>query len=251
MLDSVGLAERKGHRLSELSGGEQQRVAIAVALANDPVLLLADEPTGEVDTNTALGIFELLNDLNRRHGLTTIIVSHDPDIARRVDRVVAIRDGKTSSETVRQSAQKAKGEVFNEVVLVEFSRTSPGPREYLEQFHIHGRVHLEAREDGILIRPASGNGSENRFAAYLAKIQSEVIEPECTRTARLVEAFARRQEFRCNECSLSPLAGMRIVADPTAGGSNPSYEDEDYIIQTRGVERVYRIGERTVQAFAA
>jgi putative ABC transport system ATP-binding protein len=178
LLDSVGLAKRKGHRLAELSGGEQQRVAIAVALANDPVLLLADEPTGEVDTNTALGIFELLNDLNRRHGLTTIIVSHDPDIARRVDRVVAIRDGKTSSETVRQSAQKAKGEVFNEVVLVDSAGRLQVPREYLEQFHIHGRVHLEAREDGILIRPASGNGSKNRIPSLPGKDPTEVIEPE-------------------------------------------------------------------------
>src|SRR5574342_336799 len=80
LLDSVGLHERKHHRLSELSGGEQQRVAIAVALANDPVLLLADEPTGEVDTATALGIFQLLKDLNRQYGLTTVIVSHDAEI---------------------------------------------------------------------------------------------------------------------------------------------------------------------------
>src|SRR5512136_1024173 len=92
LLEAVGLSERKHHRLSELSGGEQQRVAIAVALANNPRLLLADEPTGEVDTTTAAGIFQLLKDLNRDLGLTTIIVSHDLGIARHVDRVVAIRD---------------------------------------------------------------------------------------------------------------------------------------------------------------
>jgi ABC-type lipoprotein export system ATPase subunit len=175
LLDSVGLTGRKHHRLSELSGGEQQRVAIAVALANDPVLLLADEPTGEVDTATALGIFELLKQLNLGHGLTTIIVSHDPEIAHHVDRVVAIRDGKTSSETVRQFVQNANadssdpetGEVFEEVVLVDSAGRLQVPREYLEQFNIQGRVHLEAREDGILIRPVTGNGSGNRSHSVL------------------------------------------------------------------------------------
>jgi ABC-type lipoprotein export system ATPase subunit len=171
LLDSVGLVERKSHRLSELSGGEQQRVAIAVALANNPILLLADEPTGEVDSATALGIFEILRDLNRTHGLTTIIVSHDAEIAHHVDRVVAIRDGKTSSETVRQSSQNPDpdstrpetGEVFEEVVLVDSAGRLQVPREYLEQFNIQGRVQLEPRQDGILIRPVMGNGSANRM----------------------------------------------------------------------------------------
>ena len=107
LLDLVGLAERRHHRLAEMSGGEQQRVAIAVALANKPTLLLADEPTGEVDTRTANGIFKVFQDLNSQLGLTTIIVSHDQSIARHVNRVVAIRDGKTSSETTRQTPAAA------------------------------------------------------------------------------------------------------------------------------------------------
>jgi ABC-type lipoprotein export system ATPase subunit len=169
LLDAVGLRERKHHRLAELSGGEQQRVAIAVALANHPVLLLADEPTGEVDTATALGIFQLLQDLNRQYGLTTIIVSHDVGIAHHVDRVVAIRDGKTSSETVRQAVQQVDAdsthketiEIFEEVVLVDSAGRLQVPREFLERFDIQGRVQLETLEDGILIRPVRGNGSEN------------------------------------------------------------------------------------------
>jgi putative ABC transport system ATP-binding protein len=168
LLEAVGLRERKHHRLSELSGGEQQRVAIAVALANQPVLLLADEPTGEVDTATALGIYQLLKDLNRQYDLTTIIVSHDAGIAHHVDRVVAIRDGKTSSETVRQSTpqvdaatHKETAETFEEVVIVDSAGRLQVPREFLEQFNIKGRVQLEAREDGILIRPARINGSGN------------------------------------------------------------------------------------------
>ncbi len=162
LLDSVGLNERKNHRLSELSGGEQQRVAIAVALANHPTLLLADEPTGEVDTTTAAGIFQLLKDLNQQYQLTTIIVSHDLGIAQHVDRVVAIRDGKTSSETMRQlsrgvesTAQKDASEVsYEEVFIVDSAGRLQVPHEYLEQFNIQGRVHLEPVKDGILIRPA-------------------------------------------------------------------------------------------------
>src|SRR4030095_10720063 len=170
LLDAVGLSDRKHHRLSELSGGEQQRVAIAVALANDPVLLLADEPTGEVDTATALGIFKILQDLNHQYGLTTVIVSHDLEIAHHVDRVVSIRDGKTSSETVRQLAQggdtdstrKGAEATFEEFVLLDSAGRLQVPREYLDQFNIQGRVVLEAVEDGILIRPVKSNEMENR-----------------------------------------------------------------------------------------
>ena len=105
LLETVGLWEHRRHRLAQLSGGQQQRVAIAVALANRPKLLLADEPTGEVDSATAQGLLDLFRELNRAFGLTTIIVTHDPQIARRVDRVVAIRDGRTSTETIRRVSQ--------------------------------------------------------------------------------------------------------------------------------------------------
>src|SRR5262245_33843429 len=139
LLDAVGLSERKHHRLAELSGGEQQRVAIAVALANNPMLLLADEPTGELDTVTANSIFQLLRDLNHQYGLTTIIVSQELEIAHHVNRVVAIHDGKTSSETVRQSisdaaidaAYKESGERFEEYVLLDSAGRLQVPREYL------------------------------------------------------------------------------------------------------------------------
>jgi putative ABC transport system ATP-binding protein len=97
LLDSVGLAERRHHHLAEMSGGEQQRVAIAVALSNSPTLLLGDEPTGEVDSATALTIYQTFQRLNQEYGLTTLIVSHDPGIARHVSRVVAIRDGKPAA----------------------------------------------------------------------------------------------------------------------------------------------------------
>jgi putative ABC transport system ATP-binding protein len=169
LLEVVGLAERRHHRMAQLSGGEQQRVAIAVALANNPSLLLADEPTGEVDSATALTIYEMLQRLNREYGLTTLIVSHDPGIARHVERVVAIRDGKMATETVRQSAvnnmyagesagegeiQEEEDVVFEELVVLDSAGRLQVPKEYLETFEIKGRARLELTEEGILILPA-------------------------------------------------------------------------------------------------
>ena len=102
LLNAVGMYHRRTHHLTQLSGGEQQRVAISVALANNPVLLLGDEPTGEVDTVTAQIIMNTFRNLSQELDLTTVIVTHDTRIAEQVDRVVAIRDGKISTETIRQ-----------------------------------------------------------------------------------------------------------------------------------------------------
>ncbi|WP_409346877.1 ABC transporter ATP-binding protein [Paenibacillus sp. MBLB4367] len=104
LLEAVGLSHRVKNRLNELSGGEQQRVAIAIALANHPKLLLADEPTGSVDTKMANQILDLFRELNRNMGLTVVIVTHDPLLAKKVDRVVSIRDGKTSAEFIRDKS---------------------------------------------------------------------------------------------------------------------------------------------------
>lgn len=100
LLDLVGLSHRKNNRLSQLSGGEQQRVAIAIALANSPKLLLADEPTGSVDRKTADYILDVFRKLNRETDLTILIVTHDVSLSRKVERVVSIKDGRTSSERI-------------------------------------------------------------------------------------------------------------------------------------------------------
>ncbi len=100
LLELVGLKDRANSRLSQLSGGEQQRIAIAIALANNPKLLLADEPTGSVDPVTAAYIFDAFRRLNRELGLTIVVVTHDMSVASKVSRVVQIRDGKISTERV-------------------------------------------------------------------------------------------------------------------------------------------------------
>jgi putative ABC transport system ATP-binding protein len=94
LIREVGLADRARHYPSQLSGGEQQRVAIARALANDPPILLADEPTGNLDSVTGHQVIDLLVDVNRRRGCTLLLVTHDPELAARADEVIVLRDGR-------------------------------------------------------------------------------------------------------------------------------------------------------------
>jgi putative ABC transport system ATP-binding protein len=98
LLDMVGLAERVNHFPDELSGGEQQRVAIARALANKPSVILADEPTGDLDTKTGMEVVQMLHDTSKRENTTVIVVTHDPMITERADRILHLRDGNIVGE---------------------------------------------------------------------------------------------------------------------------------------------------------
>ena len=155
LLEAVHLEHRNGHKPNMLSGGEQQRVSIAVALANNPPLLLADEPTGELDSIAAAGVFDLFAELNRRYRVTIVIVTHDPAIAARVDRVVAIRDGRTSVEIlrrVREDGNQARV-VHDEYVLVDSAGRLQIPREYLEALGVAGRVRVALQEGHVEVLP--------------------------------------------------------------------------------------------------
>lgn len=166
LLDAVGLWPYRKSRLQQLSGGQQQRVAIATALANRPKLLLADEPTGELDTTTSDEVMALLRQMNTQYGVTIIIVTHDPRVARAVDRVVTIRDGRTSSETVRREAdvtaqltQDGDGDgadAYDEFVVVDAAGRLQLPDNLLKQGVIGDRVTLEVKDEGVMIRPVAG-----------------------------------------------------------------------------------------------
>lgn len=186
LLEAVGLWEHRQHKLAQLSGGQQQRVAIAVALANKPKLLLGDEPTGELDSTTAQEILALLREMNGRYGLTTIIVTHDPQIARAVDRVVTIRDGRTSSETIKRVAEveaalaenieaSAPTPVYEEYVVVDNAGRLQIPPDLREASGIGDRVTLEATEEGVLIRPVVSENGRGETAVVENK---ETVETE-------------------------------------------------------------------------
>lgn len=171
LLDMVGLSARKNSMLGQMSGGEQQRVAIAIALSNNPKLLLADEPTGAVDTKTASNVLEVFRRLNKETGVTIIIVTHDTNLSKSIDRVVAIRDGKTSSELIRkrtdlsdisfeQLSERQKEEIrameesqHDELVLLDRAGRLQIPKDYLTKLGIKGgdRVRVELEEDKISI----------------------------------------------------------------------------------------------------
>jgi putative ABC transport system ATP-binding protein len=180
LLELVSLHERMDHRLEELSGGEQQRVAVAIALVNHPKLLLADEPTGELDTATAQTLYDLLRDLNKRFGLTIVIVSHDPGIAQHVDRVVAVRDGKLASETVRVQKSDSDEHHLVELAVVDAAGRLQIPREYLEQFNIRRRVQVELTDMGILIRPPEKEHHSQEHGLLTG--EQEPAEPEAINT---------------------------------------------------------------------
>jgi putative ABC transport system ATP-binding protein len=195
LIEAVGLSTRRRHRLGQLSGGEQQRVAIAVALSNRPALLLADEPTGELDSTTAATIFDIFHALNRTYGLTVVIVSHDPQIARHVGRVVAIRDGKTSSETIRKNREgedSAPGDagaehVFEELLMLDSAGRLQVPKELRERYGIGDRVQMEETVDGLLLRAVASAEPVKRLAT------PDAPPPKKTgRLGRLLNTVRRR-----------------------------------------------------------
>ncbi|MBR6364858.1 MAG: ATP-binding cassette domain-containing protein [Lachnospiraceae bacterium] len=157
LLEMVGMSHRKNSRLAQLSGGEQQRVAIAIALANQPKLLLADEPTGSVDRATADYILEMFKKLNREMGLTIVIVTHDVTLSKSVQRVVSIRDGKTSSERIMRDASSDDSESLagweqEEFAVLDRAGRVQIPRELLDEMNLEGnKVRLQLKDGQIVI----------------------------------------------------------------------------------------------------
>jgi ABC-type lipoprotein export system ATPase subunit len=174
LLEAVGLGHRVKNKLHELSGGEQQRVAIAIALANHPRLLLADEPTGSLDTKMAGQILDLFRELNRSLGLTVVIVTHDPLLAKKVDRVVAIRDGKTSSEFIRSRSYADE--------LAELERGAAEAEETHVEYAVldkAGRLQIPAN-----LLEAVGMNNSNKMVVTLEDGKIVLLPPDKAEAAR-------------------------------------------------------------------
>lgn len=160
LLERVGMADRRTHRPGELSGGEQQRVALAMALANRPRLLLADEPTGALDAESSASMFTLMREIQRDEGLTQVIVSHDGELARHVDRVVRIRDGRVSSENRwDHETQQSVGE---SLVIDNLGRLQLTD-EQREALGGSDRVVAEVLDGSLSIRPVAAPTRERRL----------------------------------------------------------------------------------------
>jgi ABC-type lipoprotein export system ATPase subunit len=174
LLDLLEVSDAADRRPGELSGGQQQRVAIAVALANDPAVLLADEPTGELDEATSVSVLQAMRGVNEQLGVTMLIVTHDPSVSEHVRRTVQIRDGRTSTEVLRSTRIDAEGAI--EAVAEEFAVLDRVgrlqlPQEFVTGLALRDRVRLALEPDHVSVWPGH-DGAAPRPAA-----SAEVSEP--------------------------------------------------------------------------
>jgi len=170
LLEMVGMSAKKHSKLNMLSGGEQQRIAIAIALANSPKLILADEPTGSVDVATGNYIFDIFAELNK-NGQTILIVTHDVALSKRVRRVVAIRDGKISSERVlkekyadrlrESSIDWREEDTQDEYAVMDKAGRVQIPREFLDNLHLKdNKVKVELKDGKVILSSDADSPSQ-------------------------------------------------------------------------------------------
>ncbi len=165
LLDTLGIAHCADRTPDRLSGGEQQRAAIATALANRPKVLLADEPTGELDSATAQDVFSALQTANTELGVTVLVVTHDPAVSSQVRRTIAIRDGKTSSETIRRAATDERGTPtlhVREYATLDRAGRVQLPRPLIRRLGMRNRVELQEEPDHIGVWPDQAPEQEGR-----------------------------------------------------------------------------------------
>ena len=211
LLDRVGLLDRRDARPGELSGGQQQRVALAVALANRPRLFIADEPTGELDAANAAHTYALIRDLSRAAGVTTILVSHDPESAAVADRVVQIRDGRVSAET-------SDGEVRAVVNRGGWIRV---PEEFMRRAALAGRARIEIDERGLLVSGDAGIAAET--ASSPAPGPPSSPGPVVAETHGLTKVYGSGDRARRVFHGLSvsfAAGGLTAVTGPSGSGKS-------------------------------
>lgn len=168
LMELLGIADCADRSLTALSGGQQQRVALGVALANRPSVLLADEPTGELDSQTSQEVFAAIQRANSAFGTTVVIVTHDPSVSDHVQRTVGIRDGRTSSEVLRRKAFDEDGGesvIAEEYAVLDRAGRLQLPRDFTGALGMRERVRLELESDHIGVwpdRPETGRSETGR-----------------------------------------------------------------------------------------
>ncbi|MGW9631919.1 ABC transporter ATP-binding protein [Agromyces sp. NPDC055520] len=163
LLELLEVGEMRDRRPGELSGGQQQRVAIAVALANSPQVLLADEPTGELDEQTSAAVLEAMRGVNDELGVTTLIVTHDPTVSDHVRRTVQIRDGRTSTEVLRSTRLDEHGEeqhVAEEFAVLDRVGRLQLPHDFMQSLELRDRVRLALEADHVGVWPGDGERAD-------------------------------------------------------------------------------------------
>jgi ABC-type lipoprotein export system ATPase subunit len=163
LLDLLGVGYCADRRPAQMSGGEQQRVAIAVGIANEPRVLLADEPTGELDDETSAHVLEAMRAVNRELGVTTLIVTHDPGVSDHVARTVQIRDGRTATEVLRSTRRDEHGtehHIAEEYAVLDRVGRLQLPDEFVDALDLRQRVRLALEADHVGVWP--GTPSANR-----------------------------------------------------------------------------------------
>ena len=231
LLDVVGLADRADFRPERLSGGEQQRVALTVALANNPPLLLGDELTGQVDSESAMRVLDALRAINQAYGTTIIIVTHDPLVASRVDRVVTIRDGRTSTE-IRRRRDQERGTVHEQewVILDRVGRLQL-PRAYVNTLEMRELVRLHLEPDHVSVWPQDegrktedeGRGaivgeSTDRFAGLPVDQPSTGVPVSTENLSRTFE-LAGEKVHALRKVNLEiPAGSLSVIKGPSGSG---------------------------------
>jgi peptide/nickel transport system ATP-binding protein len=230
LLEMVDLADRVRFRPDRLSGGEQQRVALAVALANNPPLLLADEPTGQIDSKSSNQIFDALRRINKAFGTTILIVTHDPLVVERVDRVVAISDGRISTE-IRRNADGGTVHEEEWVIVDQVGRLQL-PEPFVQTLNLRDRAKVRLEADHVSVWPqddkgdaepetpdiqdrqGGGMGAERWFPARQTAAASVVTEGLC----RAYETGAETV-WALRDVSLDmPAGSLSVVVGPSGSG---------------------------------
>ncbi|MGB4135340.1 MAG: ABC transporter ATP-binding protein [Microbacterium sp.] len=156
LLELLDAADVAAKRPAEMSGGQRQRVAIAVALANRPRVLLADEPTGELDEQTGAEVLAAMETVNRERGVTTLIVTHDTGVTEHVERTVRIRDGRTSTETLRRNGTDHEGREIRtarEYAVLDRAGRMQLPADFVSALELRERVRLTLEPDHVRVAP--------------------------------------------------------------------------------------------------